>query len=327
MGGLYLVDLETKEEKYLTAGSSLSLYRSSFSWSPIVQKLVYTADRTGTGDQELYLVDLDGDKVRLTDDDISRAIWAPDGQSIAFKSQPQDGNNLYLMDPDGSNVRPFFENEPVLSSEWAWSPNGQNVAMAVSATSILDPFNPPIGPELDFDIVEIGTKKNLVHLSDDHVRFNFNWSHNSSKLAYLSDALTLEFMTVYQTMYILDVGTAKETLIASFEQIRNPRWSPIEEVIAFSASTDTFPSSPEEATDYKVNIYLINSDGTGLKQLTDGGIFDVGSWSPDGRKLAITSTSNDFANSEIYILDIEIGHLEQITNNNAYNAFPLWIEF
>jgi TolB protein len=118
-------------------------------------------------------------------------------------------------------------------------------------------------------------------------------------------------------LYTLDIHTGQETPIASFDSVSGPRWSPVDNVIAFSGGT--FEKD-------EMNIYLINGDGTNMRQLTKGEFYGVGSWSPDGKKLAIASVKRP-PDSEIYILDIESGQLEQVTNNNTYEAYPRWIEF
>ncbi|MBE7549474.1 MAG: PD40 domain-containing protein [Anaerolineales bacterium] len=45
----------------------------------------------------------------MTNNDVndSDGNWSPDGQTIAFWSSRPDESWLYLMNSDGSNVRPF----------------------------------------------------------------------------------------------------------------------------------------------------------------------------------------------------------------------------
>jgi len=59
-GGLYLLDLETRDEKYLTEGSIISQYES-FSWSPVARRLIYVErgeDIFNESELELYSLDL-----------------------------------------------------------------------------------------------------------------------------------------------------------------------------------------------------------------------------------------------------------------------------
>jgi Tol biopolymer transport system component len=51
--------------------------------------------------------------------------------------------------------------------------------------------------------------------------------------------------------------------------------------------------------DPNYNIYVMHADGSGLRQLTDApGEDGFPSWSPDGTKIAFTSTRDDCSNTD-----------------------------
>ena len=52
---------------------------------------------------------------------------APDGRTIAFVSDREGQDNLWLMDADGSNPRQVFDNQSVRVALPAWTPDGQYV--------------------------------------------------------------------------------------------------------------------------------------------------------------------------------------------------------
>ncbi len=51
--------------------------------------------------------------------------YSPDGSAIAFISDRKGQNNLWLMNPDGSNPRPVFTDKDVRVWEPAWTPDSQ----------------------------------------------------------------------------------------------------------------------------------------------------------------------------------------------------------
>lgn len=325
-GGLYLVDLLTKEEKHLTKDHTISL-SDGFSWSPVTRRLVYTErgdDIFNTEQLDLYSLDLgNNSRIQLTNNDVndSDPQWSPNGETIAFWSTRSD-KWLYIMDSDGSDVRPLFRGDLKVDFSFlpfAWSPDSQSLAVSTvqSYTEPIDLDNLQYG----FQIVELDAGKVESPLPDTHVRVDFSWSPDSSKLVYLSDSVPNSPQPLFTTMYILDVHTKKETLISEFAAIGPPHWSPTENVIAFTAST-----MEELYGTGQFNVYLINSDGTNLSRITHEGSYNVASWSPDGRKLALEFVDEQLTGNEIYVLDINSGELEQITYNNVFDAFPIWVE-
>ena len=77
-------------------------------------------------------------------------------------------------------------------------------------------------------------------------------------------------------------------------------------------------SSPTEAV-----ISGVNADGTGARQLVTSVGFDRdAAWSPDGRRLAFTSTRT--GNEEIFVLDVATGMQRNITGNAARDHDPTW---
>jgi Tol biopolymer transport system component len=87
-------------------------------------------------------------------------------------------------------------------------------------------------------------------------------------------------------------------------------------MIAFSASEG----------DDELNLYLMKSDGTGLEKLTEEGFYRVSSWSPDGKKLAVTFLGEQLSEDEIFVFDIESKTFEQVTNNDVFDSSPIWVE-
>jgi TolB protein len=100
-------------------------------------------------------------------------------------------------------------------------------------------------------------------------------------------------------------------------------WSPTGEQIAFAMSVDQ-PSSYE--------IFLMNPDGSNLRQLTRG-LPNIGGsvdWSPDGRYLLIYAGLQGDRN--IFMIDVAAETAAQLTNggNNASAVFSpdgQWIGF
>jgi TolB protein len=72
-------------------------------------------------------MDADGRNQRLTDIP-GRQAWSPDGQSIAFTSDRNVNDEIYVMDADGNNERNLTNNPAAHDWKPRWSPDGQRIA-------------------------------------------------------------------------------------------------------------------------------------------------------------------------------------------------------
>jgi Tol biopolymer transport system component len=91
-----------------------------------------------------------------------------------------------------------------------------------------------------------------------------------------------------------------------------PAWSPDGTQIAFRSDRDG-----------SSDVYVINTDGTGLQDLTDDPAFDwAPSWSPDGSQIAFqTNRDGDW---EIYIMNADGTAPTNLTHNPADDQLPFW---
>lgn len=129
------------------------------------------------------------------------------------------------------------------------------------------------------------------------------------RVAFTSDALG------NYDIYILDVATGEAIPVAiSPERDIDPVWSPTGEQLAFASARN----NPNE-----LDIFLVNADGSGLRQLTFVAGFEVNpAWSPDGRTIAYHG--NQTGDFDIYLYDLESGTTTNITNNPGIDFQADW---
>ncbi len=77
----------------------------------------------------------------------------------------------------------------------------------------------------------------------------------------------------------------------------------------------------------KMELFIINADGTGKKQITHNGAANFGPYfTPDGKKIIFASNINDPKgyNFDLFLIDCNGKHLEQITFAPGFDGFPMF---
>jgi dipeptidyl aminopeptidase/acylaminoacyl peptidase len=106
---IWLHHLDGRSETRFTDNTGLD---TSAEWSPDGRRLVFLSDREGDT-FKLFIANADGGTRarRLVDQSISwylkgrAGVWSPDGESIAYRINGDDGPELWTVGPDGMGAR------------------------------------------------------------------------------------------------------------------------------------------------------------------------------------------------------------------------------
>lgn len=80
---------------------------------------------------DLYLLPIDGGEAKALTDSMAwemQARFSPDGKTIAYMSDAGGGDNVWMMNVDGSNAKPVSNEDFRLLNNPFWHPNGQYIA-------------------------------------------------------------------------------------------------------------------------------------------------------------------------------------------------------
>jgi TolB protein len=102
-------------------------------WSPAGDTLVFSrrVESSNVSEPNLYLIGEDGTSERqLTDVFSSDPSWSPDGKSIIFTRGRDGQEGLWVIDPDGSNLRKLFAKRYADFDSPSFSPDGTQITFA-----------------------------------------------------------------------------------------------------------------------------------------------------------------------------------------------------
>jgi Tol biopolymer transport system component len=238
---------------------------------------------------------------------------------ILFYSQRDDigGEHflrMYGMKPDGTSQtrigdpesRGFFPR---------YSPDATKIAFVRSVPDA----NAPAGARQQIFVMDAdGT--NQVNISNDLM-------HHQNAPAWFPDGriafivFPLDFSA--GDLWIMNADGSNQQLIYSSPGILGA-WYP-------SVSPDGTEIAFNDDRDGDDEVYVINADGSNLRQLTNNTTQDYGvNWSPDGSRIAFarersgTANHGDAGNGNVYVMDADGSHQIRLTMHGNDDFYPIW---
>jgi TolB protein len=290
-------------------------------WSPDASKLVFArrldTDRYGGQcvdcNSEVFVANADGSGQRnLTRNAAFDGIPAlsPDGQHIAFvSSRDSDEGDVYVMNADGGGVRRLTQDGAHLGPG-AWSPDGRTI--------VFERVVGGIGNGRNIEIYAMNAdgsgQRRLTH--DPAADVWPAWSPDGRTIAFVS------YRDGTPAIYLMKAdGTAqrKLTRTANSEAPGSVAWSPDGRKIAFVRWPFTRGARNRDRNN---DIYVVNVDGTGLRNLTrHRGRDGHPAWSPDGQRIGFVS--NRGGNRDLYVMNADGSGLRNLTRGIRQQAFGL----
>ncbi len=288
-----------------------------FSEGPTTPKILFTSSRDGN--TEVYMMNPDGsEQVNLTQhpaDDMS-AVWSPSGEQILFVSDRQGTRvrDLYVMDPDGANVRRVFKKK---ITAWrttpTWSPDGKQFAY-ISTDRIRIKSGLYLGTlgEEDGELLPYGKSP--------------AWSPDGSEIA-CSKPHQFGSRLTFLNVRTRDREQPLPDKVLRWQ--RHPSWSAGGDKLVISGNKHPLPVVLDRALHNawadKYGIYIVNRDGTGLRQLLEeaGSDARLPVLSPDGSEVVYTQEIN--GQLQIFKIDVNSGVRTQLTHV-GWNADADWFD-
>ena len=290
-------------------------------WSPDGKKIAFTIRPSFSNNIDIYVINPDGTCPANLTGTKRRAetapSWSPDGEKIAYlRGSSAAGlfTDLYVMQADGANQTRLIEAGDTAEFEvsfrlLAWSPDGKKIAFLRTTTenpasSAPGSAAPASGPSGIYVIKPNGSGLRKLSKGLSYTGL-LVWSPDGKKIAF---AGTQGAYGGGSIAYVVNAdGTERRKLLSSEDSISSLAWSPDGKKIAFSNIID---------------IYVMNSDGSGQSNLTStNGIPETApSWSPSGKQIAFTS-GQVYENQDIYVMNTEGTGRTRLAENASSPSF------
>jgi WD40 repeat protein len=269
---------------------------------------------------------------------------------IAFISEHDEYNDIYVVNPDGSEVtRLTYTNDN--KEYWpVWSPDGSRIAyftyspehdglnvmnadgsnpvmVADMVNNITPPSWSPDGQWLVFSsILDPSTNtlmqpqlyivradgSQLTRLTNNRGMDQFPvWSPDGQWIAFQSDKSTLP------TVYVIHPDGSGQKMIGpkTCDGLR----------LSWSLDSQAVITECKDDTTQARDIFLLSVDGSRITNLTNDDLPDINpSWSPDGEQFLFTHGIDDQGNEAIFVMDADGSHRQRLATNVEPATYAQW---
>jgi eukaryotic-like serine/threonine-protein kinase len=350
---IFLIRVGGRNPINLTRGGSPGESQPAF--SPDGQSIAFRSERAGGG---IYVMGATGESVRRIADFGYSPSWSPDGSKIVVSTEAGDNPAarsgtaaLWVVDVRSGEKKKIYDGDAVMPR---WSPNGHRIAFW--ALPILD------AGQRDILTIPAAGGEAVPVTSDAQLDWSPAWAPDGTFLCFASDRggsmnlwkapideVTGKVTGPLQALTTPSASSGEVTIAQKSGQIAysafnaqlnvhrlaiDPSSMKAEgaDVPVTSGSTPFFEPvvSPDGSFVVTRNLtgqedlYIVKSDGTDLRKITDDAAKDRGPrWSPDGKRIAFYSDRN--GRYEMWAIDAQGSNLQQMTKmtGDTFN-YPLW---
>jgi Tol biopolymer transport system component len=146
-----------------------------------------------------------------------------------------------------------------------------------------------------------------------------------SKIAFVGEVVRFRQPGWYELYVMNPDGSGKRRLARHFwvSRLDDLAWSPDRRKLVFAGKVSRSAGPCDRPGYCKKDIFVINADGSGLRQLTRNAVVDEGpAWSPDGHKIAWASWRD--GTGDVFVMNADGSDQQNLTRRPGNQGGPQW---
>jgi serine/threonine protein kinase/Tol biopolymer transport system component len=282
-------------------------------WSPDGKRVVCATERVDDpkhrwSTSTLWVIDVaSGAKRQLATTDAVQPDWSPQGFRIAYwMMAPSGQRDLWTIPADGGPATAVTD-DPPLDWDPVWSRDGDCLFFISDRGGSMNLWRVPVNEKTG---KVRGAPEPVTTPSSDAGFMSF--SGDGSTLAYVARAFSRNISRLAFDPDTDQAGDTPSLVTKGSLSVRDLDVSPDGSWLAYNS----------ESTE---KLFVVRTDGTGSRQLTEGASKDRGPrWSPDGSRIAFYS--NRTGAYQIWTIKPDGSELQQVTEDTSTSGllFPVW---